>query len=70
MGNDTPTWLTTRQCADRLGVSTDFIRGEIGDRRLKAHVVAREKKRTIYRVTAEDFGAYLRRYYGRSEQLA
>lgn len=63
-------WLTTRQCADRIGVSTDFIRGEIEDRRLKAHVVARDKKRLVYRVSLEDFEAYLRRHHGRSEQLA
>ena len=65
-----PQWLTTKQCAVRLGVSTNFVRGEIRDRRLHANVIARDGKRIIYRVTTVEFDAYLRRHYGHAEQVA
>lgn len=50
--------LTTRQVADRLGVSPNFIIGEIRDLRLKATVIERAGKRTIYRIAPQDVDAY------------
>lgn len=55
--------LTTRDCADRLGVSTGFIIGEIRDGRLAATLCEREGKRTIYRIAPADFEAYQRRHW-------
>lgn len=54
--------LTTRQCADRIGVTTEFIIGEIRDGRLRALVIQRPGVRTIYRVSPADFDAYIVRY--------
>lgn len=54
--------LGTRDCADRLGVSSGFIIGEIRDGRLKAMVIERKGFRTIYRVAEEDLQAYLREH--------
>lgn len=62
-------WLTTGQCATALGVSTDYVRGEIRDGRLIAEVVAREPRpgrRRAYRAIRIHPGpwrAYLRRYW-------
>ena len=70
MSDEQPAWLTTRQCARRMGVSPDFVLGEIRDCRLVASVIVRDDKRTIYRVTVPDFEAYLRRHCGRAEHLA
>jgi len=53
-----------------LGVSTNFVRGEIRDRRLVARVIVRDGKRVVYRIMAADFDAYLRRHYGHAEQIA
>jgi hypothetical protein len=55
--------LTTRDCADRLGVSPRFIVGEILDGRLAAHARSRQGLRTLYRVSEHDFEAYIRRYW-------
>jgi len=58
-----PPLLSTRDCADVLGVDADFIRGEIHDERLRAVItIKRDGKRTVYRVSVEDFRAYCRRY--------
>lgn len=54
--------LTTRDCANRMGVSTNFIIGEIRDGRLAALVVEREGLRTLYRVSEAQLEAYLARY--------
>ncbi len=54
--------LTTRDCADRLGVSPGFIVGEIRDGRLPALVLEREGLRTVYRIIPRDFEAYCRRF--------
>jgi excisionase family DNA binding protein len=70
MSNMATVWMTTRQCAERLGISTDFVVGEIRDKRLQAHVIVRDGKRVIYRVSVVDFEAYLRRHYGRAENVA
>jgi excisionase family DNA binding protein len=52
--------LKPRDCADRLGVSSGFIIGEIRDGRLRALVIERKGFRTIYRIREEDLQAYLR----------
>lgn len=54
--------LDTTDCARRLGVSTDFIVGEIRDGRLLAIVIERPGRRAIYRVSEEAFAAYIVRY--------
>ena len=54
--------LTTRDCASRLGVSTEFIRGEIRDGRLKALVIERPPNRLIFRVSERELAEYVRRY--------
>lgn len=69
MSEQQPAWLTTRQCARHLGVSPDFVLGEIRDRRLPASVIVRDGKRTVYRVAVTDLETYLRRHHGRAEQI-
>jgi hypothetical protein len=56
-------WLTTNDCADLLGVSTGFVRGEIRDGRLCANQLHRPGKRVVYRIAAPDFNAYLLRHW-------
>jgi hypothetical protein len=56
-------WLTTRDCAVRLGVATDFIVGEIRDGRLVGRVLTRTTGRTLYRVERPDFEAYIARHW-------
>lgn len=51
--------LTTRDCADWMGVGTDFIRGAIEDGQLQAEDVRVNGKRLI-RVHLDAFVAYLR----------
>lgn len=58
-------WLSTRECADRLGVTTDFIVGEIRDGRLAARVMTRESGRPLYRIEAAAFTTYLARHWQR-----
>lgn len=56
-------WLTTRQCATRLGLTTpEFIVGEILDGRLCALVIERPGMRRIYRVKASALQTYISRY--------
>lgn len=51
--------MTTRECADVLGVGTAFIRGEVDDGRLRAVVsIRRPSGRTHYRIAVSDFRAY------------
>ena len=69
MSDGNPTWLTTGQCAARLGVSPDFVLGEIRDRRLVASVIVRDGKRIVYRVTAANFETYLHRHHGSAEYV-
>jgi len=54
--------LTTGDCARRLGVSTNFIVGEIRDGRLRALVIKRGLKRAIYRVAPTDLTTYLQQH--------
>jgi excisionase family DNA binding protein len=56
-------WLTTNDCADLLGVSTGFVRGEIREGRLSANQLHRPGKRVVYRIAAPDFKTYLLRHW-------
>lgn len=52
--------LSTRECADYLGVSTTFIRDAIRDGGLKAErIQAPGRSRPIYRIAEADFIAFL-----------
>lgn len=59
----TAEWLTTRECATHLGVSSGFVRGEIRDGRLCARQLHRPGKRTVYRIASRDFKSYLLRHW-------
>lgn len=61
-------WLNTRECADRLGVSTAFVIGEIRDGRLNALVIERPNVRTLYRVRPGALAQYIARYRWHDEQ--
>lgn len=56
-----PRW-TTRDIAQRLGVSPAFVVGEIRDGRLGALVIARPDHNAVYRISDEQFEAYCRRF--------
>jgi hypothetical protein len=55
-------WLTTRQCADRLGVGTNFVVGEIRDGRLLAQVIERPGRKALYRISGQELNRYVLRY--------
>ena len=57
----TDPYLTTRDCANRLGVTTEFIVAEIQDGRLQALVIKRTGFKNIYRVSPQELEAYLHR---------
>jgi hypothetical protein len=50
--------LTTRQCAEYLGVTTNFIRGEIRDGRLVAVVNVKRGARSLIRIAMVDLKHY------------
>lgn len=52
--------LTTRDCADWMGLTTEFIRGAIDDQQLKAEDVTINGRRVL-RVHLDDFVDYLLR---------
>ena len=56
--------LTTRQCADWLGLSVSYVLGEVKDGHLLADNVGRGAKKARYRIRYSDFLTYLkaRRY--------
>lgn len=62
--------LTTRHCATRLGVSTQFIVAEILAGRLHALVIQRGDRRAIYRISPAAFHAYVRRHRWQGAQSA
>jgi len=70
MTGSVPVWLSTRQCGSLIGMTTEFIRGEIRDGRLPACKLARDGKRPAYRVRVEDFDTYLDRYWSRATRPA
>jgi excisionase family DNA binding protein len=51
--------LTTRDCADWLGVPVDYIYGEIADDHLPAFSVGRGGRQAL-RIRLSDFVAYLK----------
>ena len=61
--------MSPRACADVLGVSPDYIVGEIHDGRLPAHEREFEgTTRKRYRVAASDFAAYIEKYWPRKDR--
>lgn len=58
--------LTTAQCARALGMSPDFIRGEIRDGRLRATVFSSGRKRARYRIDEADFLDYKQQHWKQS----
>ena len=54
--------MTTREAAEILGVTSEYIRLEVLDGRLKATVTCRKTKRMI-RFTREQFDEYLKNYW-------
>jgi excisionase family DNA binding protein len=59
--------LTTADCAHALGVSLQFIRGEIHEGRLKARVSKPPgRQRAKYRIDAADFDAYRQAHWPKS----
>jgi predicted DNA-binding transcriptional regulator AlpA len=56
-------YLRPSECAVLIGVSSDYIVGEIKDGRLPARVNLSPKGRTRYRVWVEDWQAYVVRYW-------
>lgn len=64
-------YLTTRECAAQLGVTSRYIRGEIRDGRLKAEVIPRDpapdrqRAHPAIRIYREQWDAYLGRYWPR-----
>ena len=69
-------YLTTRDCAQRLGVTPRYIRAEILDGRLQAEIIARAPGRNrtrgnrCYRVYQAEWVAYLAHYWPRAERSA
>lgn len=59
---DNQAWLSTRECADQLGVSTAFVIGEIRDGRLTALVIERPNVRTLYRIRPSALLHYISKY--------
>jgi hypothetical protein len=59
---DTDAQLTTRDVANRLGVTPGFVVAEINQGRLRALVIRREGRRSLYRVSPADLGVYVKRY--------
>jgi hypothetical protein len=60
--------LSPRACAEVLGVSTDYIVGEIRDGRLPAREREYDSGRKRYRVDAGDFAAYIEHYWPRRDR--
>lgn len=55
-----PPPLSTRECADYLGVSTEYIRKVILDGHLQAEKIEVPGRQPVYRVTEADFLAFLK----------
>lgn len=65
MTND---WLTTRECADFLGVSATFVREEIQDGRIDGQIIdrpvlpGRRRSKKVYRVTLSALRDYCQKW--------
>lgn len=62
--------LSPSDCAEVLGVSADYIVGEINEGRLPAHERKYKSGRKRYRVDAGDFAAYIREFWPKKERRA
>lgn len=60
--------LTIRECADRCGMSTAFIRNEIRAGALHAALRVRRQTRTTYRIAPGDFAAWAAATFKRSDE--
>lgn len=58
-------WMTPNVCGTAIGVTGEFIRGEIKCGRIAARVLTRDSGRTVYRIDPDDFDAYVKRYWPR-----
>lgn len=56
-------WLTTGDCSRLLGVSREFVRGEIREGRLIAEVVTEGRRRRANRIYWAQWREYLRRQW-------
>lgn len=56
-------YLSPPVCAAVLGVTAAFIRGEVKDGTLPARVFRRSSGRSVYRIEATDFQAYVERHW-------
>jgi hypothetical protein len=56
-------YLTTGDCAIRLGVSSEFIRGEIEDGKLQAETVTEGRKRKAIRIYPLAWKLYLGKWW-------
>lgn len=57
-------WLSPLTCARKIGVTDEYIRGEIKEGRLEAHVHRyAHSGRARYRIDPEDWEAYVARYW-------
>jgi hypothetical protein len=55
--------MTTTDVGRALGMSGEYVRGEIRDGRLKANALIRAGKRTVYRITPSQFEEYKARHW-------
>lgn len=62
--------LSPKACADILGLTDEYIVGEIKDGRLPARKRVYDSGRTRYRVDPEDFAAYIEKYWPRIDRRA
>jgi excisionase family DNA binding protein len=62
--------LSPKQCATYLGVSDDYIVGEIHDGRLPAHERSYDSGRKRYRVDPVKFAAYVEQYWPEKNRRA
>jgi excisionase family DNA binding protein len=61
--DDADRLLTVAECAQRLGVSRQFVRDEIRAGELKARCYSRPSGRTLYRIDLAAFVDYFRRVW-------
>jgi len=54
--------MTTADVARDLGMTSEYVRGEILDGRLQAVWIERPGKRTVYRITPDQLAAYKARH--------
>jgi excisionase family DNA binding protein len=60
--------LSPGECAAVLGVSADYIVGEIKEGRLPARERTYDSGRKRYRIDASDFAAYVREFWPKKER--